>query len=332
MSTMITGATGFIGKYVVSKLIEQKQELKLFVRNPDKISFPLNSNIKIIKGDLTDKESVNNAVKGSETVMHLGALATKWEKTRKIYFDVNYNGTKNVLDACRENNVRKVVYTSTPLSPILKEQAEQSSRLPEYVKSKLQSEHLANSFIAEGLDVSVVYPTRVFGPGELNDANSATQVIDKYLRNKFPFILNGGKNIANWVYVEDTAEGIILAAQKGKFGKRYVLGGENIDDNFLFNLLDEISGKKHLRIHLPYSAALGIAYVFDITSAIIPYKPLITSKWLRALCEDNTATIENSVVELGYSVTPVKKGLTLTVDWLLKKCYYDQSLSVSTNL
>jgi farnesol dehydrogenase len=320
MAILITGAAGFIGENVVKKLLLEKQELKLFVRDRGKINLSANNNVKICKGDLTDKESVYKAVEGCETVIHLGAVATKWERNPEIYFNVNYIGTKNILEACLENKIRKIVYTSTPLSPVLKKQpANEISRLPEYVKSKLYSEQLTDSYIDKGLDVSVVYPTRVFGPGKLNDANSATQVIDKYLRNKFPFILNGGKNKANWVYIEDVAEGIILAAQKGKQGKRYVLGGENVDDDYLFNLLDEISGKKHLRISLPFPAALGIAYVFDFTSKIFSHKPLITSDWLKALCENNNACFEETINDLGYSVTPIKESLKYTVNWLNNK-------------
>ena len=319
MSILITGATGFIGSYVVKKLIKEKQQIKLFVRNPGKIYHSINNNVKICKGNLTDLQSVYKAVEGCEIVLHLGAVATKWERDPEIYFNVNYIGTKNILDACLENNVRKIVYTSTPLSPNIKLKAKVSLKeLPVYVKSKLRSEQLADSYLNKGLDISIVYPTRVFGPGKLNDANSATQVIDKYLKNKFPFIINGGKNKANWVYVEDVADGIIKTARDGKLGKRYILGGENVDDNFLFNLLDEITCKKHLRINLHYAVALGIAYGFDITSSILPVKPLITSSWLRALIENNEASIDETINDLDYKTTPLKDSLKKTIEWLNK--------------
>lgn len=317
MAILITGASGFIGSYVVKKLIEEKQSVKLFVREPSRINFSSTNGFEICKGNLTDKESVYNAVEGCETVLHLGAIATKWERKPAVYYDVNLNGTKNIFDACIKYNVNKVVYTSTPLSPVLKNNSKSRvSGLPEYVKSKLFSEQLADLYINKGLDISIVYPTRVFGLGKLNDANSATQVIDKYLRNKFPFIVNGRMSKANWAFVEDVAEGIILTAKNGKKGKRYVLGGENINDNLLFDLLDEISKEKHLRLNLPYAAALGIAYAFDFTSAIIPYKPLITSQWLKALCANNAVVLDESIHDLGYQITPLKDALERTVSWL----------------
>ena len=183
----ITGATGFIGSKLACKLANQGFIVHALVRKSSSISSIKHNNIKLYQGDLLDSNTIEVAIKGCSQVYHLAAYAKNWAPDKMLFHKINVEGTKNILRAAKNNSVQKIVCTSTSLifgssngNEIDESGLSNANPYTEYEQSKITEEEIIHQFINEGLDIVTVYPTRVFGPGLLNESNAVTQMILKF--------------------------------------------------------------------------------------------------------------------------------------------------------
>ena len=195
MKVLVTGSTGFIGIHLVHFLHKKGISVQILCRKTSDIEALNDLPIQIIHGDVLDYPSVEKAVDGCDSVFHLAGYAKNWARDSKIFFDVNVGGTKNILDAAKKAGVKKVIVTSTcmtfgPSAKTAKKECDEreESFFCAYEKAKSDCESLASEYVDLGLPVVTVNPTRVFGPGLLNEANSVTKMIDKYVQGKWRFI------------------------------------------------------------------------------------------------------------------------------------------------
>lgn len=178
-----------------------------------------------------------------------------------------------------------------------------------YAETKARAEELVLEYALNGLPSVIVYPARVFGIGPLTDANGATKAISLYLRNKLPFLVEGGKQYSSWAFVDDVARGIISAAACGASRQRYFLGGENRTLAEVYRMADEISGRNHLRISLKNTTALLIASALELHARLCRRKPLITREWLVYIMESQKISSAKAIAELHYTITPLETAL-----------------------
>ena len=182
MKIFITGGTGFIGGRLVEKLVADKHEVVLLIRDPGKADNFKNKNVTLITGDLFDKDTFKKGMTGCDWVFHLAAFTRPWSKDPSMAYRTNVTGTINIFDAALESNVRKVVLTSTggimSFSQDGKAVNEITNLNPEYhtlyEKTKAEAEKIAVEYYKKGLPVVIVNPTRVYGPGRLSKSNSLT--------------------------------------------------------------------------------------------------------------------------------------------------------------
>jgi nucleoside-diphosphate-sugar epimerase len=187
-----------------------------------------------------------------------------------------------------------------------------------YEESKTVAEREALQYAQQGHPIVIVNPTRVYGPGKLTEGNSVSLMIDLYDRGRVPVLLNDGKNVGNYVLVDDLVRGHLLAMQKGKIGERYILGGENISLKGLFSLVDEVSGKKHVHINLPPKVALFYSRLEQKKAEWFGLYPQITPGWVETFLQDWLYTCAKAERELGYRITPLREGVRMTYEWLLQ--------------
>ena len=181
----ITGSTGFIGMELTKQLISEGAEVHLLVRNASKVDSFLAPGVTVFEGDITDYASVDKALKGCTKVFHLAAHARSYSKDPKIFDRINVDGTRNVLEAASANKIDKLVYTSTAGvfgTSGASDEATETSLKPEkhftdYVRTKRLAEVICNEYSLKGLNIVTVYPTRVYGPGILNESNSVTWLL-----------------------------------------------------------------------------------------------------------------------------------------------------------
>jgi farnesol dehydrogenase len=284
-------------------------------------------NIKFFKGDILDKKSLLNGMKTCTVVFHTAAFTSVWAKDPSTIERLNVDGTINVLETAMEIPVETIIYTSTAgvFGPSGDDITDETNPYPStffnrYEETKAKIEQIIiPQFIEKGLNIIIMNPTRIYGPGPLNDANSLTKIINKQLRSKYGLVLSDGKSIGNYVYIDDVVEGHIMAMKKGKTGERYILGGDNIAFIDLMRLIARESGQKFRPIRIPVLVVFILSWIFVTTAIITGIKPLITPGFIRKFLPDWRVSSEKARKELGYNPISIEQGIKKTIEWLTKE-------------
>ncbi len=327
MKYFLTGATGFIGLELTKHLLLEGETVHALVRSPDNPILPNHQNLVLFKGDVSDQKSIDRAMEGCDYVFHLAGYTKPWSKEKYLPYKINVEGTRGILESALKNKIKRVVFTSTAgtLKPSeTDEEIDENSPAPEfyfteYEQTKREAEKLCLSFVLNGLDVVIVNPSRVYGPGQLNKSNSVTLLIKKYIDGKWRFIPGNGKNIGNYVYIENIVEGHMLALKKGKRGERYILGGTNASFNELFGLLAEITERHYRLFNLPLWLMILFSKIMGVLAAGFGIEPLITTPWVKRYNQNRVLTSKKAKTNLGYSITPLSEGVKKTKVWLESK-------------
>lgn len=279
---LVTGATGFIGSNLVKKLHNGKNDVTIFAGNTYH-PFLKGLKIKRIQGDVRDYKAVLMAINGSDHVYHLAACSLKMLKDKDEIFGVNVDGTENVMKACLDSNVKKVVHVSS--SSALGFSKNEKRKLNEndyldfkdqlYGQSKKLGEDKVKEFVAKGLNATIVLPPYVIGAGEIDTARFGLFKSIAIGRIKFAYPGGGGT-----VAVEDLVEGLILAMKKGRAGERYILSNENSSYFERYNLIASILKKPKIRIKLPRITYYPM-YLLGAILPIILKNPPINTETIR---------------------------------------------------
>ncbi|HTY59350.1 MAG TPA: NAD-dependent epimerase/dehydratase family protein [Bacteroidota bacterium] len=323
MRSLITGGTGFIGERLLAQLSLSGEPVRVLCRNPQLAPRSAGAQPERFAGDVLDPGSIAHAMEGCDRVYHLAGYAHGWSRTPDTYFTVNVEGTRNVLEAARNAGVRRVVCTSTVMtigpsngSPSSESTLRRLPMLTFYEQSKIAEELLALQYAGTGLDVVTVNPTRVFGPGMLNEGNSATRMIKLYIEGLWRIVPGDGDAEGNYAFVEDVARGHILAMEHGRSGERYILGGENVSYNAFFAAVSRAAGRRRILLHVPGPVAIASAYGDEFRARLFRGYPSITPGWAKTFLLNNAYSTRKAETELGYRVTPLQEALEVTIAWL----------------
>lgn len=333
----VTGATGFIGSQLVQQLLNRDITVRGltrratpplppgFVGGPNQPNFWKHPHLELVLGDITDLDSLRRGMIGCSHVFHLAAYAKNWSPTKETFWQMNVQGMRNVFQVAKENNIKRIVWTSSvvtfgPTRPgeMANEHSPRitSEFLTEYEETKTLAEIEALNEAANGFPLVIVNPTRVYGPGLLSEGNAVSQLMDDYTRGKAPFLPNRGINIGNYGFVDDIAIGHILAMERGQIGERYILGGENISFQGLLQLMDEITGKRRLKIPLLQFGPLLFARFQQHWAERHGTYPRITPGWVKTFMTDWNYSCKKAEQELGYHPISLREGLSITWNWI----------------
>jgi nucleoside-diphosphate-sugar epimerase len=324
----VTGATGFIGTKLVNELVRKGHTVHALSRSTSNRAGLDHERIKIVEGDILDRPSLERGMEGCTQVYHLAAYAKNWARDKRVFHEMNVEGMRNVLEAAKAAKVKRIVLTSTivtfgptPPGAVGHETMPRISPkyFTEYEETKAIAEQEALKYAARKFPVVIVNPTRVYGPGKLTEGNSVSLMIEQYDRGKVPVLLNDGKNVGNYVFVDDLVRGHILAMEKGKIGHRYILGGENVSLKGVYRTVDEVSGKKHFQMSLPRRIALLYAKEEQLKAKWLGIYPQITPGWVETFLQDWIYSCAKAERELGYTITPFKEGVRVTYQWILEQ-------------
>ncbi len=284
-------------------------------------------NVRLVRGDITDVESLRRGMAGCSQVYHLAGYAKNWARDPQTYIDINVGGLQNVCEVAIDLGIERVVWTSTMLTfgPTRPGEVgdEAMPRITpriftQYESSKIVAEQEAAQYVRRGLPIVIVNPGRVFGPGHFSEGNALSLLIDMYDRGQAPILLNRGRDIGNYVYVDDVVEGLILAMQQGRPGEKYLLGGENLSLKQFFALVDKVSGKRHFQFTIRRPGALSYAWLQKKRAEWFGVYPQITPDWVRVFLTDWAYTSAKAERELGYRITPIEEAVRRTYQWLLR--------------
>ena len=327
MTTLVTGATGFIGGNLARALAARDEAVRVLVR-------PTTNDLAIrdvkatrVIGDLLSPESLRQAVAGCETVYHCAANYSFWSRQREAIYRTNVQGTRNLLDAARAAGVRKVVFTSSvstiglpksgggdPNGPLGDESMppEPSHLIGHYKQSKLQAEELALSYNHDNFQVVVVNPCAPVGEWDVKPTPTGRIPLD-FARGRVPGYLDTGMNLVD---VSDVAQGHILAMERGKPGERYILGNRNLTLLEVFHILGRITGRRPPRVRFPYWLILGIAYCDQwLESGLLRREPAIPVEGIKITRHPMYVSSDKAIAELGLPQSPVETALEKAIRW-----------------
>jgi len=316
---LVTGASGFLGSYVVRLLVTAGRPVRVLVRRPDALAPAVRSGVECVTGDVRDPAAVCRAVTGTQTVLHLAACARAWSRDPAEFTAVNVHAVEVLLEAAARAGVERLAHVSTVLTlPPFRPAAIDgpASRLTPYETTKRAGERLVESYAAQGRHATILHPTRVYGPGPRTEANAVSKVIALYLAGRFRVRLDDGDAVANYVHAADVASGIVLAGERGRPGAHYLLGGENASFHDFLALVGELSGVRRRVFALSPGAALLAAQVAEWWGRMGGTAP-VTRGWVRVFLEDRRGDIGPARLDLGYAPRSLRAGLAETIEWLV---------------
>jgi len=320
MTTLVTGATGFVGSHVARQLVARGECVRVLLRPSSQLRALEGLAVERVVGDLRDAASLARALEGVRRVFHVAADYRLWARYPQEIYESNVTGTRNLLQAARRAGVERFIYTSTVATvavprhgPLPNE--ETVARLPEmighYKCSKFLAEQEALREAAEGLPVVIVNPTTPVGPGDWKPTPTGRIVLD-FLNGRMPAYVDTGLNL---VPVEDAAAGHLLAAERGHVGERYILGGRNLTLKEILDMLATITGHPAPRLRLPHAVALAAAYADQAVSRVLGREPQILLEGVRMARHKMFVDCSKAVRELGFVAGSVEEALGRAVRW-----------------
>lgn len=327
MPIFVTGGTGFLGVNLVRLLVSRGQRVRLLVRSHPKGPGLESDRIEFVVGDVTEPDSVLNAMRGCDQVYHLAAWVqiSPWGMAQARR--VNVDGTRHVCSAALRLGVRRVVHTSsiaTIATGTLERPADENTpwnlhhlRIPYYV-TKHESEQAVLESVRQGLDAVIVNPSYLVGPWDIKPG--AGRMLIQLAMRRVPAVpARGG---INFVDVRQAAAGHVLAMERGRTGERYFLGGENLTFRAYAARAAAIAGVSAPRLALPYAAMFPFALAGSMLGRLWPerFRDFNLSV-LRSAALDHYASSRKACSELGFEETPVDSAIAEALDWFVENDY-----------
>lgn len=325
MKVLITGASGYLGNRLAHQLAEEGNQVVAFIRSSKDRDILNHPNIVSFIGDIADPDSIAVAMQGCRQVYHLAGYARLWANDSSIFYTINLTGTKNLLDAARQQQIEKLVYTSSTavFGPSLREPiTENDPRSIAFDNHYDLSKHLAEQevykYMEEGHSAVIVNPSRVFGPGLKTSSNAITAMIKKAIEGKIIFLPGKSTTIGNYAYIEDVVHGHINAMTLGKPGERYILGGENISYKELARIIEQFIGPFPV-IQIPFALAKIVLYGITAYKKITRQEAVYSASGIKRYARNTCFDCSKACQEISYKITPLKMGIETTIQKLLNE-------------
>jgi len=324
MKVFVTGATGHIGCVLVRKLFEQHFLVTSLVLPKDDISY-IQPYTDIVYGDILNQDFLIEVVKDYDIVFHLAGIIEISAGRKKKIYQVNVEGTKNIIKACQLNHIKRLVYTSSVHAIEERPNSEMMSEVDVFSPKKVRGHYAKSKAIATdlvlhqtdpNLEVVIVHPSGVIGPYDFKRSNITELFID-YMLGKLTAYMNGGYN---FVDVRDVADGIISAGRYGMNRRCYILSGEIIKVKDLLDEIAQYTGKKKIKTKLAYWFILSMSYFAEIYYKLIGQKPLFTHYSVKVLKSNANFSNERAKRELGFIPRNIRFSIHDSIDF--SKAYY----------
>ncbi len=330
MPIFVTGGTGFLGVNLVRHLVGQGQRVRLLVRSdPNRLGLE-SELIEFARGDVTNPQSVTDAMRGCESVYHLAA----WVQISPWGLDTarrtNVEGTRNVCAAALKLGVKRLVHTSSIAAiatATLEEPSDEATpwnlhklRIPYYM-TKHESEQVVLDHVRQGLDAVVVNPSYLVGPWDVK--MGAGRMLIQIARGRIPFVpARGG---INFVDVREAAAGHVQAMERGRSGERYFLGGENLSFRDFSRRVAGIAGVAAPRVALPYAVLYPFAVTGSLLGKLMPRLFVdLNLSVLQSGFLDHYASSRKACEELGFNEVPIDSAITDGLGWFAQHGYLKQ--------
>jgi dihydroflavonol-4-reductase len=319
MKTLVTGATGFVGSNVAAALAARGDQVRVLRRTTSRLDALEKVPVEYAMGDILDPDSLATAMQGCEVVFHVAAMSQYWRSTRESIYRVNVEGTRNVMQAALTARIERVVHTSSVAAlgyPPRGTLADESQVFPPelswwaYGHSKHLAELEVQKAVAQGLPAVIVNPTIIIGPRDVNFISGS--LVRASLKGQLRLVPPGGSNM---VHVGDVVAGQLAAAERGRVGERYILGGENLSHWETATIMAEVTQGARPLLVLPYWSLTPIAWLVDVFNTVSRQTPLVTGYQIRLGGESFYVDNSKAVRELGLPQTPFRQAAADAYAW-----------------
>jgi dihydroflavonol-4-reductase len=317
---LVTGANGFVGCHVVRALCQRGWQVRAFVRKGADLRALEGVDCERSFGDLRDAESVEQAARGCSEIYHVAADYRLWVTDEAAMYAANVGGTRNVLTAARKAGTERIIHTSTVGALGIAADGIGRENTPvtlddmvgPYKRSKFMAEQEVLRAAREGAPVVIVNPSTPIGALDFKPTPTGRIIVD-FINRRMPVFLETGLNLVN---VEDVARGHVLAAERGRIGEKYILGGENLTLQQMLGRLGTLSGVPAPKIKIPYAVAYGFALGAEAIARTITHRPPRASLTeVRMARKKMFFAIAKARSELGYEPTSVDDGLRRAIEF-----------------
>lgn len=324
-TVFVTGPDGLLGSNLVRELLSRNYKVKVMVQ-PGSASKTLEGlDVEAVACDLLDKEKLVSITAGADYIMHVAAITNVWPSRGEIYHKVNVEGTRNMMHAARQNNVKRFVYVGsassfgfgTKESPGNEDSEFRSAKYGlDYIDTKRNAQIEVIAAAKEGFPAIVVNPTFMIGPYDYKPSSGA--MIVNLAKGKVPGASKGGKN---WVAVKDVAVGAANALTMGRIGECYILGGENLSYKEAFDVMAKVLGVSPPKREFPNFLTKTTGRMFSMISAISGKQPKLSYPMAAIACDGHYFSPQKAIDELGLPQMPLAAAVTDAVEWFKANNY-----------
>ncbi len=318
MKLLITGATGLLGGNLARHFASQGCSIRALIRSSPGIGLQ-DVPITVCQGDLLNIDDLRQAVQGVDWVIHAGAFVHIGKKRKQDLFDVNVQGTRNLCQAMVDQGIEKMIHVSTvdtlgmqSLENPADEETKQDSKTPtsRYGQTKLAAEKVIDEFIQQGLHVPIVLPCYMLGAWDPKP--SSGQMLLEIAQGKGRFPPKGGNN---FIHVNDVCVGIKNAMQKGKSGRRYIMGNRNMTYFEAWTLISEIIDAPKPITELPDWVINSAAVGMDILGSFSAKEGVLNSVSAKLGMAPHYYDSSRALRELELPQTPIEQAVEDAWDW-----------------
>jgi len=321
MTTLVTGATGFVGSAVARALAARGHALRLLVRGSSDRSNLAGLDAELVTGDLTDPDSLMRAAAGCRFVVHVAADYRIWVPDPEAMLRANVAGAVAMMRAAGAAGAERIVHCSSvaALGQIGDgTPADEATAVNEadfvgvYKRSKYQAERAVLDLVrTESLPIVVVNPAGPVGPRDIKPTPTGKMILDA-AAGRMPAYIDTGLNI---VHVDDVGEGHALALEKGRIGERYILGGEDLPLRDILNLVAEVAHSRKPFIRLPEAVVWPAAWLLEKLAPVTGIAPMVTTDHLKMARKKMYFSSAKARAELGYAPRPARQAIEDAVAW-----------------
>jgi farnesol dehydrogenase len=306
MRVLVTGGTGYLGRASVQAYHAQGHDVVVFARTATRSGLPGT----LVDGDVRDRAALERAAAGCDAIAHAAALVSIWRRRSADFDDVNVGGLQNVLAVAAALKVPRILYTSSfvALPPRGRTTPLEAN---DYQRTKVAADRMADDAVRDGQPLVRVYPGVVYGPGSFTEGNLVGRLIADHLRRRLPGLV-GPEQPWSYAYVDDVAAGHCAALERGRIGGRYALGGENAPQRRVFEIVEEITGRRPPP-RIPFFAATALGAAEELRVTLFGGMPLITRGAVEIFRHDWSLDSSEAGSALGYAITPLADGLRRTI-------------------
>ncbi len=327
MTTLVTGATGFLGSAVAHALLDAGHAVRVLTRARADTRNIDGLDVDRATGDLTDRPSLERAARGCDTLFHVAADYRLWIPDPAAVYRTNVEGSRDLLRAAAEAGATRIVYTSSVAtlglnadhSPADEDTpVTEAAMIGHYKRSKYLAEEAVRALVRdEGVPAVIVNPSAPIGPRDIKPTPTGRIIVD-FAAGRMPAYVDTGLNV---VHVDDCAAGHLLALEKGVIGERYILGGEDMTLRQILACLARLSGRRPPGIRLSHRVLAPVAVAAEAWARLAGGEPRLTRDSLRMARKMMFFSSAKAASELGYAARPAEEALADALAWFRANGY-----------